>query len=202
MSRTEEEKIAPDAPSREAAPEVADQDGPLVRLACQGDREAFRGLVDRHYRRVYHIARRMLGDPQAAEDIVQETFLAAFNHLPGFEARARFSTWITTIAMNRCRNHLRSAAVSRSAPLAIDPPAPAGASPEAEATARELGVHLERALASLSPEHREVIVLRDVEGLAYDAIAEALDVEAGTVKSRLHRAREAMRVLLEGVWPP
>ncbi|MDP3937150.1 MAG: sigma-70 family RNA polymerase sigma factor [Deltaproteobacteria bacterium] len=202
MSRTEEEKIAPTVASRETAPVVVDQDGPLVRLACGGDREAFRRLVERHYRRVYHIARRMLGDPQAAEDIVQETFLAAFKHLPGFEARARFSTWITTIAMNRCRNHLRSAAVSRSAPLSADPPAPASASPEAQAGARELAVHLERALASLSPDQREVILLRDVEGLAYDAIAEALDIEAGTVKSRLHRAREAMRVLLEGVWSP
>jgi RNA polymerase sigma-70 factor, ECF subfamily len=202
VSRTEKEKGAPPPPPGKRGAVVVDQDGPLVGRARGGDREAFRRLVERHYRRIYHVARRMLGSPQAAEDVVQETFLSAFKNLPGFEERARFSTWVTTIAMNRCRNHLRSAASSRSAPLDHDPPAPAASNPEARAGAHELAGHLERALAAIAPEHREVIVLRDVEGLPYEAIAEALGLEAGTVKSRLHRAREAMRVQLEGIWPP
>lgn len=202
MSRNDEEKSPRAWLAGEPSPAVADQDALLVARAREGDREAFRRLVERHHRRIYHIARRMLGDPEGAEDVVQETFLSAFKSLPRFEGRSRFSTWITTIAMNRCRNQIRAAATARAVPLADDPPAPPSASPEAQAGARELAVHLERALAELAPEHREVILLRDVEGLPYDAIAEALGLETGTVKSRLHRAREALRVRLEGVWPP
>ena len=104
--------------------------------------------------------------------------------------------------MNRCRNVRRAAAHARTTALEIDPPAPAGESPESQAGAREIARHIERALAEISPEHREVLILRDVEGLSCGAVGEILGVETGTVKSRLHRARKSLRVRLEGVWPP
>lgn len=144
----------------------------------------------------------MLDNREDAADIVQDTFLSAYRRLKDFEGRARFSTWITTIAMNRCRNIRRSAARARTIALETDPPAPGSASPESETGAREIARHLERALAEIGPEHREVVVLRDIEGLSCRAVAEILGVETGTVKSRLHRARHALRALLEGVWPP
>ena len=186
----------------EGATGIADHDGPLVKRARGGDREAFRNLVERHQRRVFNIAFRMLDDREEAADVVQDTFLSVFRHLKNFEGRARFSTWITTIAMNRCRNALRSASRTRTIALETDPPAPGGANPESETGAREIRRHLERALAQISPEHREVVVLRDIEGLSCQAVAEILGVETGTVKSRLHRARQALRARLEGVWPP
>jgi RNA polymerase sigma-70 factor (ECF subfamily) len=155
-----------------------------------------------HHRRIFNIVVRMLGDRAAAEDVVQDTFLSAYEHLGKFEGRARFSTWISAIAMNRCRNVMRSAAYARTDPLDRDLAAHPDRNPETEAGAREIAVHLERALGAIAPEHREVIVLRDIEGLATDDAAAVLGVEPGTVKSRLHRAREALREKLRGVWPP
>lgn len=189
-------------PREDGTGAIADHDGPLVRRARGGDRAAFRSLVERHHGRVFNIALRMLDNREDAADIVQDTFLSAYRRLKDFEGRARFSTWITTIAMNRCRNIRRSAARARTIALETDPPAPGSASPESETGAREIARHLERALAEIGPEHREVVVLRDIEGLSCRAVAEILGVETGTVKSRLHRARHALRALLEGVWPP
>jgi RNA polymerase sigma-70 factor (ECF subfamily) len=194
-------------PPAVAAPEatagtLVDQDAPLVGRAKRGDREAFSRLVERHHRRVFGTAHRMLGDREAAADITQDTFLAAWRALEGFEERARFSTWITKIAMNRCRNALRAPEAARTGPLLTDPPGDPARGPEAAVGDREVAAHLERALGRIDAEHREILVLREIEGLSYDAIAEILDLEAGTVKSRLHRARAALRERLRGVWPP
>jgi RNA polymerase sigma-70 factor (ECF subfamily) len=179
---------------------VLDADAPLVGRARAGDRDSFSELVKRHHRRVFNLASRILGDREAAADATQETFLSAYQHLGEFEERARFSTWITRIAVNRCRNVLRSAAVSRRDVL-DDPIADPRPGPEAQAGAREIAGHLARALATIDADHREVVVLREIEGLSYGAIAEILGVEEGTVKSRLHRARAALRERLRGVWP-
>ena len=181
---------------------IEDHDAPLVKRARGGDRRAFERLVELHHRRIFNIAFRMIGDREAAADIVQETFLSAYAHLGGFEERARFSTWISTIAMNRCRNYKRAASYSRSAPLDFDPPAAPERSPEAETASREVAAHVQRALNEIAPEQREILVLRDIEGIAYGVIATMLGVEEGTVKSRLHRARQALRSRLEGVWSP
>jgi RNA polymerase sigma-70 factor (ECF subfamily) len=190
-------------PAREpeaAGAAILDADAPWVSRARAGDRDSFSELVKRHHRRIFNIACRILGDREAAADATQEAFLSAYEHLGEFEERARFSTWITRIAVNRCRNVLRSAAVSRREAL-DDPVADPRPGPEAQAGAREIAGHLARALAAIDADHREVIVLREIEGLPYDAIAEVLGVEEGTVKSRLHRARAALRERLRGVWP-
>ena len=190
------------ATDEESAGTLLDQDAPLVARARAGDRSAFSRLVERHHRRIFNTAYRMVGDREAAADLTQETFLAAWRALGGFEERARFSTWITKIAMNRCRNARRSPALSRMDPLVADPPADPAKGPEAAVGDRELAAHLERALGEIDPAHREVLVLREIEGLSYEAVAGILDVEEGTVKSRLHRARAALREKLRGVWPP
>jgi RNA polymerase sigma-70 factor (ECF subfamily) len=194
-------------PALAAVPEVpggvlVDQDAPLVARAKRGDREAFSRLVERHHRRVFGTAHHMLGDREAAADMTQDTFLAAWRSLGGFEERARFSTWITKIAMNRCRNALRAFAAARTGPLLTDPPADPARGPEAAVGDREVAAHLERALGQIDPGHREILILREIDGLSYDEMAEILDLEAGTVKSRLHRARAALREKLRGVWPP
>jgi len=199
------EKVA--GPAVATAPEVpggvlVDQDAPLVARAKRGDREAFSRLVERHHRRVFGTAHRMLGDREAAADMTQDTFLAAWRALGGFEERARFSTWITKIAMNRCRNALRASAAARTRPLLTDPPADPARGPEAVVGDREVAAHLERALGQIDPGHREILVLREIDGLSYDEMAEILELEAGTVKSRLHRARAALREKIRGVWPP
>lgn len=190
------------ATEEESGGTLVDQDTPLVARARGGDRSAFSRLVERHHGRVFNTACRMLGDREAAADVTQETFLAAWRALGAFEERARFATWITRIAMNRCRNVRRSPAAARTVPLLEDPPGNPGLGPEAVVGDRELAAHVERALGQIEPAHREVLVLREIEGLPYDAIAGVLDVEEGTVKSRLHRARAALREKLRGVWPP
>ncbi|OGP83883.1 MAG: hypothetical protein A2Y95_00200 [Deltaproteobacteria bacterium RBG_13_65_10] len=179
-----------------------DQDGPLVARARAGDRAAFTRLVERHSRRIHRVAFRMLGDPDAAADATQDAFLSAWQHLGRFEERSLFSTWLVRIVVNRCRNMWRAAATAATKPLACDPPGDPARSPEAEVGNREIGMRIAQALAEIDPEHREILVLREIEGLSYDAIAAILDVEEGTVKSRLHRGRAALREKLQGVWPP
>lgn len=177
------------------------------------DEAAFEELVTRHEREVFHLARRMLGDHEEALDATQEVFLRVFRGLPSFRAQASLRTWVYGIALNVCRNRLASAcrrmdrrcdplttvdAEGGEDPLPLPDPGPG---PERAAYGAELREALERALAALSPEHREVVLLRDVQALEYDEMAAVLGCALGTVKSRLGRARAALRQALEGVWP-
>lgn len=191
---------------------IGDDDGALVRRAQGGDEAAFEELVRRHESEVFRVCRRMLGSREDAMDAAQDTFVRVFRALPRFRGEASFRTWVYGIALNVCRNVLASAprrAAARSAPVDVDPReggAPMSlddgrASPETVAYGRELGRALEGALAALSPDHREVIVLREVEGLEYEDMAAMLGCRLGTVKSRLARARAALLERLAGVWP-
>jgi RNA polymerase sigma-70 factor (ECF subfamily) len=179
-----------------------------------GDEGAFESLVARSEGEIYRLARRMLGDSEEAQDAAQETFLRAFRALPSFRGEAAFRSWLIGIALNVCRNK-RSSAAARARRLSValveedpetgdpverdlaDPrPDPEAATQQAE-TRHALGL----ALGRLATEHREILLLREMEGLEYDEIAGALGCPLGTVKSRLCRARAALRVALEGVWP-
>ncbi len=200
-------------PSR-AASALADPDALEVDRARAGDEAAFETLVARHERAVWSVARRLLGHDEEAMDAAQDTFLRVFRALPRFRGEATFRTWVIGIAINVCRNRRSSAewrrrrvtdelaladsASGRSIERPLPDPAPG---PEAAAHAGELRAALERALASLTVEHREIVVLREVEGLDYDELARALGCRVGTVRSRLARARAALRAALEGVWP-
>lgn len=183
------------------------RDAGLVARARDGDRAAFDELVKRHEDRVYNMALRMLGNPDDALDLAQEVFLSAYRALKGFESKSLFSTWIYRVTVNRCRDELRRRSTvkhTRPRPLAadaddppMDPPSRA-ASPAEAAIARESEALVAAAVAALPEEAREALVLRDVEGLAYEEIAEVLEVPVGTVRSRLHRARCLLRDRLRG----
>jgi RNA polymerase sigma-70 factor (ECF subfamily) len=200
--------------ARTSEPQPADADRGEVSRAAGGDDAAFETLVRRHERALFNLALRLLGDREDALDAVQDAFLRAHRALPRFRGDASFRTWITGIAINVCRSRLISAETRRrhlsrslvrhdpdrgeDVVLSIADPAP---DPEALARGGEIRAALERALAGLSAEHREIILLRELNGLDYDELAATLGCAPGTVKSRLARARGALRQALEGVWP-
>ena len=201
-------------PFRAASATFADPDALEVDRARAGDEAAFETLVARHERAVWSVARRLLGHDEDAFDAVQDTFLRVFRALPRFRGEATFRTWVIGIAINVCRSRRASAEWRRRrltdelAPAdpasgrAVERPlADRSPGPEAAAHAGELRAALDRALAALSRAHREIVVLREVEGLDYDELARALGCRVGTVRSRLARARAALRAALEGVWP-
>jgi RNA polymerase sigma-70 factor (ECF subfamily) len=188
-----------------AGPTARDPDLEAVAAARRGDGSAFGVLVARHEKRVYRLACRILSDPDAALDAAQETFVRAWRALATFEGASRFTTWLTRIAINQCRNELRRRRTRKHGrPMSLDEPLPGtdatraeaiadrGASAFEQLRAREVAEALERAMASLDPDEREVLVLREVEDLSYEAMAEILDVAVGTVRSRLHRARATL----------
>lgn len=172
-------------------------DRALIEAIQSGDREAAEALLQRYESSIYRFGLRLCGDEEAAREVLQETLLAAFRHLPSFRGEAALSTWLFQIARSFCIKERRGQRPTESldAPAAASLEDPA-AGPDLRAQAREVGTALAAAIASLSPEHREVILLRDVEGLPAEAAATQLGVEVGALKSRLHRAREALRARL------
>ena len=181
-------------------------DAAVVQRVLAGERDAYGVLVDRYGRRLFWSCRRLLGDPDEAEDVVQETFVRAYQHLAEYDPARRFFTWIYTIARNRCLNVLRQRKTW--ATRRLDPGEEEGAT---EAVApelagrddtsdrvedRELAAALAACLATLSEEQRTCFELRHGEELRYEEIAAVLAVPVGTVMSRLARAREKMRACL------
>lgn len=188
---------------RPAAEEAA-----LVARAKQGDREAFSVLVESHASAVLTVAWRILGDRATAEDVAQETFLAACRGLPGFRADARFSTWLYRIAVNKCRDLQRSRTGDRHVALAGDDGEAALESAGMSSDHRTpedrlLDEHRARlvaeALGRLSPVYREAFVLKHVEGLSYDEMAEVLGVESSTLRMRVYKARQELSRDLAGL---
>jgi RNA polymerase sigma-70 factor (ECF subfamily) len=184
-------------------------DSRLIELSIQGDRAAFGVLVGRYQERLYHTAYRLLGNADDAMDVVQEAFLNAYQSLRQFKGDARFFTWLYRIAVNSAISLRRRSARVGSPRLlgSTDRPGAGGADPPDESHGSEPGSALERAeeearlqaaLDSLTPEHRAVLVLKEIEGRKYDVIAEVLGVPIGTVRSRLHRARLELRDRLQG----
>lgn len=183
-------------------------DAALIAASIEGDPEAFTQLVRRHEDAVFNMSYRMLSHREDARDICQEIFLTVFNRMREFRGDSQFGTWIFRIAVNRCRDELRRRkTVKHTRPVALDPDAldpdvlaPAR-EPSAEAVARgkELEVIVSDCIASLPDDLREMIVLRDVQDLTYDEIAQVLDVPLGTVRSRLSRARSQLAELLEPI---
>lgn len=190
--------------------ETPDRDHEMVDRVLAGDREAFAHLLRRHQRTVLNFMYRMVGNRGAAEDLTQEVFLKAYVSLPRFRKEAAFSTWLFRIAHNHCLNVLkgRGREISGS-PHTQDASNPDRCArvPDSSISAserleqRELQAVIQEKLRELTPEHRAVVVLRDIQGLSYDEIASTLDIEGGTVRSRLHRARmelkEKLRTYLE-----
>lgn len=180
-------------------------DADLVHRAQSGDSSALTELVTRYQDRVYNTCYRMCRNHADAEDLTQTTFVRAFEALPRFEIRATFFTWLYRIAVNLALSHRRTQRRpllrfhdSREEGRPISEPAAAIVDgPEQEAERRELRIQLEEALAQIDAEYRAAVILRDVEGLDYAAIAEILEIPPGTVKSRIFRGRMMLRELLE-----
>jgi RNA polymerase sigma-70 factor (ECF subfamily) len=164
-----------------------------VRLAQAGDRAAFAHLVRRHQGGVHRFILRMLESHDEALELTQETFIKAWQALPQWQPQAQFKTWIYRIASNTAMDALRRRRIVEVVPLEPDYDAPSqGAGPELQLESRQRLRALDAALGALPPEQREVILLRELEGLSYAEIGAALDLQEGTVKSRLARAREAL----------
>ncbi len=181
-------------------------DSALVAEVRAGQRGAFDVLVRRHQDRVWRVCLRWLGDPATAEEIAQDVFLAAFRGLAGFRGESSFRTWLLRITVNHCQNartarHRRGwgrhdALDSEDAPVReVVDPAPLA---DTRADGAQSRARLHAALASLEEDLRAVVLLRDVEDLDYEEIAQVLDVPRGTVKSRLHRARTLLAEQLLG----
>jgi RNA polymerase sigma-70 factor, ECF subfamily len=180
-------------------------DAAAVALARDGDSEAFRALVERHSRAVYRLAHRMTGNPQDAEDVVQETFLKAYKQLSRFESRANFGTWLHRIGVNcsidlirsrphRERGHDTSDLDQFSA---ADSDRSGDASPERLMLSAEVQDRVTAAMSSLSRMERAAFVLRHFEGQSIDEISRMLGLKTNATKHSVFRAVKKMRVALE-----
>ena len=185
-------------------------DQELAARAKQGHEAAFRELVRRYERPIFSLLYRMVRDRALTEDLAQETFIKVLNGIRSYRPEFKFSSWIFKIANNAGIDHLRKRTVDTlsldGAPDATTPDAVAATAlqlgdhretPLQAVEARELGSAIERAIGRLRPEYRACIVLRHVEGYAYEEIAEMLDLPLGTVKTYIHRARNELRGYLE-----
>lgn len=175
----------------------------ILTRARRGDVDAFEELVRLYEKRVYAVALRSSGCPEDAADIVQEVFLRAWRSIESFRGDSGFSTWLFRITMNLCVDHARHKhAQPQTQPIVVGeeeterPIRDTAPTPEEHLDNRELGRELAAALEEISEEHRRIVLLRDVSGLSYTEIAEILEISEGTVKSRLSRARIALRKVL------
>lgn len=180
----------------------------LVRRFLAGDAGAFEGIVGRHRDAVYRFIRWQLGAArQEAEDATQDALVEMFRSLPRYSGRSRLRTWILGLARNVCLRRRRALARRLPAPLwAADDETlraipDAGADVEALLERRETRDRVRAGIDGLSPEHRVVVLLREVEGLSYEEIASVLEVPVGTVRSRLHNARAALAISLCSLAP-
>jgi RNA polymerase sigma-70 factor, ECF subfamily len=189
---------------------AAASDQQIVAWAQDGAESAFRELVRRYQRPVFSLIYRMVRDREAAEDLAQETFIKVLNAIDSYRPEHKFSSWIFKIANNAAIDHLRRRTPDvlslEGAPDAVSAERQEatalqvrdrGESPLEELEARELGSHIEGAIARLRPEYRACILLRHVEGRAYEEIAAVLNLPLGTVKTYIHRARAELRDILE-----
>jgi RNA polymerase sigma-70 factor, ECF subfamily len=191
-----------------AEPERVLDDTDLVDRVRAGDTTAYRGLVERYQNRVYSLVYGMVRDREEARDLTQEAFIKAYRNLAGFRQDASFHTWLFRIAMNVTIDHIRKHQKFRTAEYddTLDHDEQAMDTWEADHLKRSPTRDHERqrlydrimaALQHLSPEHRQAVLLREIEGLSYKEIAEAMDIPEGTVMSRLFYARKRLQELLE-----
>lgn len=176
----------------------------LIAACLAGDTTAFGALVRRYQDRLYNTVYRLLDNAEDAQDVVQESFLHAYQSLDGFKGDSLFFTWLYRIAVNtaislkRKRRVVLSIDGARNGEAGVDPLDPSvSARPGHALEQEEQEQRIRRALGRLSPEHRAVLVMKDIEGHKYEQMAEVLQVPIGTVRSRLHRARLELRELLE-----
>ena len=185
-------------------PGISEEDSRILRGLRAGIDEAYEELIQRFHQPVYNVVYRLLGNPSDASDVVQDVFLKIFRSVGAFREQSSLRTWIYRIAVNEAHNHrrwfsrhcrcevpLESEREDQTRPveLAADP----GRSPYHQALDSETRSLIEQALTKINPAFRTAVVLRDIENLSYEEIAEILQLSLGTVKSRILRGREALR---------
>lgn len=169
----------------------------IIRQCLDGEADAYSILVDRYKKMVYNVAYRMLGDGDVANDIAQESFIAAYGSLKTFKQDAKFSSWLYSIVLNKCRDYLRL--TKENIPIDDISEIRPGSdiSPEQAAADQESSDMLQQALGALSAEYREVLVLKHIEGLDYQEISVITGASVAALKVRAHRGREMLRKILE-----
>ena len=188
----------PSNPSESMAPETI-SDAACVRRLQRGDINAFEILVRRHEKAIFNLVYRMLGDYDDAAEISQEVFLSAYRAIGQFRGEANFSTWLYRIALNHATTRRKStnSRQKRLVPLDGSEMIDDGQIGPAETLEKkELRERVQRALNELEPEDATVILLRDLQDIPYEDVARMLEIPVGTVKSRLHRARRALKARL------
>ncbi len=177
----------------------------IVRKVLQGDVNAFEKLVTEYERAVYAIAQRMTGNAEDAADMTQETFIKAYNSLSSFRGDSKFSVWLYRIANNVCLDFLRSRSRKPTVSLSAEDDdgeetqldiADESQSPELLLESALTRDAVRRGLDSLPPDYKQILLLREIQGLSYEEIAAALGIESGTVKSRIFRARKRLCTFL------
>jgi RNA polymerase sigma-70 factor, ECF subfamily len=183
------------------------EDGDVIAAFLNGEERAFREIVTRYQTRLLNFVYRTIGDREKAEDLVQDVFIRAYRHLHGFDRTRKFSTWIYTIAANLAKNELRNRSrqplvlvqgmtIWRNEERLLELE-DKSSRPDDLLRKRDLCGLVANATAQLSPHHRQVFVLRDVEGKSYEDIAEITGTKVGTVKSRLSRARQSFADIIK-----
>jgi len=179
------------------SPSVQRTDAQVVRDVLAGDRDAYRLLVRRYADVLHGHALRMVGSQDVAADMVQAAFVQGYKKLASCRNPDQVGGWLFRILANRCRDHLRSPR-RRDIPLQVLPDIPERrGDPSEEAAHAEIRGRLQAALERLTPEQREAFVMRHLEGLSYEEIAAVMNLSVASLKMRVHRAREALRGLLE-----
>lgn len=200
-----------DAESRKphgSAPLIPPEDTELLSRAQAGDVSAFEGLVERHRTRVFGLAQRMLNSADDAAEVLQESFLSAYRNLPHFRGDAQFGSWVYRIAANHALMRLRHRKVVNQVESSLEGPQfnDRGSlveevsdfrNAEGEAMDKELREAIEEAATRLGDEYREVFVLKDLEGMSYEEIADLTGATVPAIKSRLHRARLSLRAAID-----
>jgi RNA polymerase sigma-70 factor (ECF subfamily) len=182
-----------------------EEEAEIIKRVLSGEAEAFEPLVEANQALVYNLALKMLANPEDAYDMAQEAFLKAFRSLSGFKMQSSFSSWLYRITANICLDFLRKNKRRQETPLAVSDGEDEERelelpdyrySPETELERKELRAALDRAVAALSAEQRSVFLLREINGLSYAEISSCLELDIGTVKSRLFRARSNLAKLI------
>ena len=182
-----------------------EQEAQIVRRVLEGDVNAFEDLVTEHEKGVYAIAQRMTGNAEDAADMTQETFIKAYNSLSSFRGDSKFSVWLYRIATNVCLDFLRSRSRKPTVSLSVEDDdgeetqmdiADESQSPERLLERGLTRDAVRRGLNALSPEYRQILLLREIQGLSYEEISDVLTLEVGTVKSRIFRARKRLCAFL------
>ena len=182
-----------------------EQEAAIVRKVLGGDANAFETLVLEYEKNVYNIALRMTGNSEDAADMTQEAFIKAYNSLQSFRGDSKFSVWLYRIVSNVCLDFLRSKNRRPTVSLSVEDDdgedaqldvADESQSPELLLDRKLTRDSVRRGLDSLPPDYRQILLLREIQGLSYDEIAQALSLEVGTVKSRILRARKRLCTFL------